>query len=83
MTVREFKEMIAAIDASDDDCMVLAPMATDLPGVFAFEGVCPGVTGMIELGPAPQWIHGNDINLDKPIRALLIAPHSYHDDLDD
>lgn len=77
MTVREYKKMIAEIDACDDDCIVLMPKQTDLPG-FAFEGVCPSISGMIELGPCPEWADNDAENAGKPIRALLIAPHSFH-----
>lgn len=82
MTVREFKKMVAEIDAADDDCEVLMPMDSPMPGMFAFEGVCPGVSGMIELGACPEWLIANDANNGKPMRALLIAPHSFHDDDD-
>lgn len=80
MTVREYKKIIAAIDEADDDCLVITPVPTDLPGIFAFESVCPGISGMIELGPSPDWIAGSDANNGKPMRALLVAPHSYHDE---
>lgn len=80
MTVREFKNMVAAIDPADDDCIVVTPMKTDLPGIFAFEGVCPGVSGMVDFGPSPDWIQSFDSNNGQPMRALLIAPHSFHDE---
>lgn len=80
MTVREMKALINAIAPEDDDCIVLTPISTDLPGVFAFEQVCPGVTGMVMLGPSPGLYTGNPMNHDKEIRALIIAPHSFHED---
>lgn len=85
MTVREYKKMIAEIDPVDDDCIVLMTTKTDLPGVFAFEGVCQGVSGMVELGPTPDYMpeDSRGSSSKELMRVLLIAPHSYHDDEED
>lgn len=83
MIIRDFKKMVAAIDESDDDCFVVVPIFTQFRGVMAFEAVCPSVSNVVEFGPSPEWIKGCDANDGKPMRALLIAPHSFHANDDD
>lgn len=78
MTVKELRELLNNISSEDDNCEVVMPMQTNLPGIFAFEGVCSGVTEMIIFGPCPTYIENN--NGREGMRALLIAPHSYHDE---
>ena len=80
MTVLEFKKMVNDIPAADDNCLVLMSVKTDLLGIFAFEVVCPGVSGMVELGECPPYMKEQDIFEGKPARVLLIAPHSMHDE---
>lgn len=84
MTLRELNEMVQdAIkeDPANLDCQVVIPKETDIPGMFGFQETCPGVSGMITIGPAPE-IMDDARQEDKyeEMRAFLIGPHSLHDD---
>ena len=83
MTVREFKELVAAIPTEDDNLQVVTPKESGFPGVFCFEGVCPAVTEVVVLGPAPEYLEdGRNENKNEEIRAFLIAGHSFHQGID-
>lgn len=81
MTVIELLNLLLEIDPADHNCVVVMPIRTDLPGVFAFEGVCPAVTEMITIGPVPEYMEQDSRPGDpqQEFRALLIAPHSLHE----
>jgi hypothetical protein len=67
-------------DPENLDCQVVMPFKTDMPGMFAFEGVCPGVSGMIEIGPSPNFMDDHREDKTQEMRAFLVAPHSMHDE---
>jgi len=77
-TVKDFKKLVAAIPQEDDDCPVVAPFKTDIPGLFAFEGICPAVTEVITVANCDNILEARNCN--KEIRVFLIATHSFHED---
>lgn len=84
LTVRKLLEILnesITENPADIDCIVVLPMKTDIPNMFSFEEACPGVSEIIEVGPAPDWINdGRGENKHEPMRVFLIAPHSFHGD---
>lgn len=84
MTLRDLQQMIEEAvkeDPANLDCMVVLPKETHIPGLYGFEDVCPGISGMIEVGESPAYMDdARKENKDKPMFVFLIAPHSMHDD---
>jgi len=81
MTVREFKAIVAAIPAEDDDLPVIVPKESGFIGVFCFEGVCPAVTELVTIGPSPEYLSDErNENKHEEMRAFLVAGHSFHQD---
>lgn len=80
LTVRMLRDYLNSLtEESDLNSPCLMPVQTDMPHIFAFEEVCPTVTEMIDIGPAPDYMPDSrqgEGNLS--IKALLIAPHSFH-----
>lgn len=65
------KDLINSIDERDLDFPVIMPANGGIQGLFAFQDICPGHTGMVELGPTSF----NEI----PFRyAFLVAPHNFN-----
>jgi len=81
MTVRQLRDYLNTLPESDMDCECVLPMESPIHGMFAFQGVCPGVTEMIELGPVPEYIKDLEgLPQQENQRVLLIAGHSFHDE---
>lgn len=85
LTVRQLRDYLNTLtDDADLDGPCVMPIKTEMEHMFAFEEVCPAVTEMVTLGPAPKFMpDARDSEGDKEIRALLIAPHSFHDEIDE
>lgn len=82
LTVRLLKEYINSLPDSDLDCSVVLPyLGKDaLKNVFMFEEACAGVSEMIIIAEAPDmYDDARGENKNEPMRALLIAPHRYHE----
>lgn len=77
MNVREFKALVNAIPVEDDDCPVVAPLKTEIPGLYCFEGICPAVTEVIEVAKSENILEVRTCN--ETMRVFLVAPHSFHD----
>lgn len=84
MTLRELNEMVQEAikeDPANLDCEVVIPKETDIPGMFGFQDACPGISGMITVGPAPEYMDdARKDNKHEEMRCFLIAPHSMHGD---
>lgn len=82
LIVRQLRDYLNTITDEDDlDAPVVLPMRTDMPHLFAFEEACPGVSEMVTLGPAPIYMpDGRQDGSTMEMRALLIAPHGFHEE---
>lgn len=80
LIVRQLRDYLNTLtDDSDLDAPVVLSMQTDMQHIFSFEEACPGVSEMITLGPAPIYMPDGRQDGTIEMRALLIAPHSFHD----
>lgn len=83
MTLRELREMVEEAikeDPSNLDCEVVIPKETDIAGLFGFQETCPGISGMITVGPSPEYMDdARKEGKDQEMRCFLIAPHAMHD----
>jgi hypothetical protein len=77
MTVGELRALLKGVP---DDMQVYVPIESGVPGAFAFEQACPGISGVIEFGP-PAAPFGQEVPEEQPDdKAFLVAPHSFNPD---
>lgn len=80
LTVRQLRDYLNTLTEERDlDAICVLPVKTDMNHIFAFEEVCPEVTEMIDLGPAPVYLPDGRQDGTAEMRVLLIAPHSFHE----
>lgn len=80
MTIREMKQLINEVEENLLDCPCLIQVESPMPGMFAFEEVCPGLTEIITLGPPPEFVNANKETFPEGQHALLICSHKFHGD---
>ena len=79
MTVRELRDMLNEItDPEELELPCVTPIFSHMPGVHSFDGVCPSVTGVISLGPVPNFVRSLTGDQTDYMNVFLIAPHAFH-----
>lgn len=83
LTIRMLEEICKNIpdDEKDNPVILLSPKVAPIPGVWAFEEACPGVSSFIELGPPVKSIMDSHEG-PQFTKGLLIAPHRMHDEME-
>ena len=84
LTIRMLEQLCHDVPDDMKDLPVIVPSShkPTIPGAFAFEEVCPGISGLIGLGPSFEFIEQDEVY--KNLRhAFLIAPHSFHENEDE
>lgn len=84
LTIRMLEQLCHDVPDDMKDLPIITPSnkTPAIPGTCVFEEACPGISGLIGLGPSFEFIEQDEAYKDLR-HAFLIAPHSFHENEDE